>query len=503
MASSAALWGVSMAGTVTSILQNASGLPMLRRVREEGDAARFTRVPLLTMTVTTLQIGLYGILVYGYPQGLQLVFGNVVGLCTWFLQFAALLYYSRGAAARALLAAQYALALAWGVALPLGVFLAAPAATPLATRQTVVAVFMQAANISGFLSPVAALREALRDMDLRRTPGALSCVNLANSALWTAYGFLLGDGWIAIPNALGLAIAGAQVAVMLHIVRWRSLHPEQAATLAVAREAREAAENAAKQPATGAGLALAATEAGSSASPTSAADSKRAMPEAAAALSSAPHGEGASSAVADADAEAAAKVARAPSAARAAARAAALAPAQGVAAALLLVALVLTQPLLASGAAPAAVAAPTSYVVDLSATGPAFAGIGAQSTAGSARLLIDYAPEQRDAALDMLFLPQHGASLHHLKVEIGGDAQISCGAEASGQRSASGPVDWTVGYEGWLFAEAKRRNPDIELLGLVYAWPAWVNPNGSSPFASPASEANAAAYVSNWVCTIP
>jgi galactosylceramidase len=63
------------------------------------------------------------------------------------------------------------------------------------------------------------------------------------------------------------------------------------------------------------------------------------------------------------------------------------------------------------------------YPVDLSATGLAFAGVGAQSTAGSARLLIDYPAPQRDAVLDFLFKPQFGASLQHLKVEIGGDAQ--------------------------------------------------------------------------------
>jgi len=143
--------------------------------------------------------------------------------------------------------------------------------------------------------------------------------------------------------------------------------------------------------------------------------------------------------------------------------------------------------------------AAAAYPVDLSAAGPAFFGVGAQSTAGSARLLVDYAAPQRDAVLDFLFKPQFGASLQHLKVEIGGDAQISCGAEASGQRAANATPNWTVGYEGWLMAEAKKRNPDLTLLGLVYAWPSWVNPNGSSPFASPSTEANAAAYVTNWV----
>lgn len=77
----------------------------------------------------------------------------------------------------------------------------------------------------------------------------------------------------------------------------------------------------------------------------------------------------------------------------------------------------------------------TLYPITLSATGSPFYGIGAQSTAGTARLLIDYSIEQRNEILDLLFLPQYGAALQHFKVEIGGGAQISCGAEISGMNS--------------------------------------------------------------------
>ena len=51
-------------------------------------------------------------------------------------------------------------------------------------------------------------------------------------------------------------------------------------------------------------------------------------------------------------------------------------------------------------------------------------------------------------------------SYHRIKVEIGGDGQGTCGAEASHMRT---PVDtnFSRGYAWWLLAEAKRRNPDI------------------------------------------
>lgn len=76
-----------------------------------------------------------------------------------------------------------------------------------------------------------------------------------------------------------------------------------------------------------------------------------------------------------------------------------------------------------------------NYEIDGKAMGPVLDSIGAQSTAGTARFLLDYPPAQRALILDYLFKPSYGASLQHLKVEIGGDAQISCGAEPSPMRS--------------------------------------------------------------------
>ena len=96
-------------------------------------------------------------------------------------------------------------------------------------------------------------------------------------------------------------------------------------------------------------------------------------------------------------------------------------------------------------------------------------------------------------------------------------------------RDSPDPADsnFNRGYEHWLMTEAKRRNPDIELLGLVYAWPSWINPGaaaaaaaggadrdeqgaeassgggphpkGSSPYESNVTEQNAATYMAAWV----
>ena len=76
--------------------------------------------------------------------------------------------------------------------------------------------------------------------------------------------------------------------------------------------------------------------------------------------------------------------------------------------------------------------------------------------------------------LDLLFKPNWGAALQHLKVEVGGDAQISCGSEASHWRTGEREPSFDRGYEFWLMKQAKARNPGIQLQALVYAWPSWI-----------------------------
>jgi len=137
-----------------------------------------------------------------------------------------------------------------------------------------------------------------------------------------------------------------------------------------------------------------------------------------------------------------------------------------------------------------------AIVVDRSRLGPAFDGLGAISGGGAtSRLLPDYPEPQRSDILDLLFLPNHGASLQILKVEIGGDSQTTDGTEAS-HMHAPDVTDWNAGYEWWLMVEAKRRNPAIKLYGLPWAFPGWVGNGSASPLTYPALPAE---YVTSWV----
>jgi autotransporter-associated beta strand protein len=109
--------------------------------------------------------------------------------------------------------------------------------------------------------------------------------------------------------------------------------------------------------------------------------------------------------------------------------------------------------------------------------GRVFEGIGALSAGASSRLLIDYPEPQRSEVLDFLFKPNFGASLPHLKVEIGGEINSTCGSEPSHQRTRE-DLNFQRGYEWWLMKEAKTRRPDILLDALPWGAPGWIG-NGS------------------------
>ncbi len=124
-------------------------------------------------------------------------------------------------------------------------------------------------------------------------------------------------------------------------------------------------------------------------------------------------------------------------------------------------------------AAPAQ-AATTTINVNGGIVGRTFDGVGAISGGGgNSRLLIDYPPAQRSQILDYLFKPGYGAAVQLLKLEIGGDANSTDGAEPSHEHTR-GDVNCNVGYEFWLGEQATARNPNIKLVALPWTAPGWI-----------------------------
>ena len=126
----------------------------------------------------------------------------------------------------------------------------------------------------------------------------------------------------------------------------------------------------------------------------------------------------------------------------------------------------------------------TRYIkISNSIEGRTFEGIGALSAGASSKLLLDYPVEIRDQILDYLFKPKFGASLQHLKVEIGGDVNSTDGTEPSHAHTREELLNPTSscfsrGYEWMLMKEAKKRNPSIFLDCLEWGCPGWIG-NGT------------------------
>ncbi len=138
--------------------------------------------------------------------------------------------------------------------------------------------------------------------------------------------------------------------------------------------------------------------------------------------------------------------------------------------------LALSAPLATSASALTSIAI-ANITLDGSTALHRYDGHGGLSAGASSRLLIDYPEPQRSQILDYLFKPNFGAGFHTLKIEIGGDGQSTDGSCPSHMHTRN---DYSCerGVELWLLEEAKLRNPDIVVFGLVWAAPGWIN-NGT------------------------
>ena len=121
--------------------------------------------------------------------------------------------------------------------------------------------------------------------------------------------------------------------------------------------------------------------------------------------------------------------------------------------------------------------AQVNITLDPKQPGRTFEGIGAVSAGASSRLLIDYPEPEQSQVLDYLFKPDYGASLQHLKVEIGGGVNSTDGTEPTFE-PVRGNMNFTSGYEWWLMQQARARNPNIILDCLAWGAPGWIG-NGN------------------------
>ena len=111
-----------------------------------------------------------------------------------------------------------------------------------------------------------------------------------------------------------------------------------------------------------------------------------------------------------------------------------------------------------------------------------YQGVGAVlGGGGNARYLMDYPEPERGQILDYLFKPGYGAALQLLKLEIGGGANSSDGAEPSVE-PVRGQVNCDAGYEFSIARQAVARDPGIRLYGLQWTAPGWVGRGAGGVF---------------------
>ncbi|MBU5423424.1 bacterial Ig-like domain-containing protein [Cellulomonas hominis] len=114
-----------------------------------------------------------------------------------------------------------------------------------------------------------------------------------------------------------------------------------------------------------------------------------------------------------------------------------------------------------------------------------FGGFGAVSANNTSNLLLDYKEEHPDAywrILELIFDPETGAGLTHLKVELGSDTNTSSGAEPATKRSADEPADVLRGAGFHLIADALTINPDIQTEVLRWGEPSWTGTDWASRY---------------------
>ncbi|GAA1981574.1 hypothetical protein GCM10009718_18300 [Isoptericola halotolerans] len=105
-----------------------------------------------------------------------------------------------------------------------------------------------------------------------------------------------------------------------------------------------------------------------------------------------------------------------------------------------------------------------------------FGGFGAVNCNNTGNLLLDYKEENPDAywrIMHLLFDPDEGAGLMHIKAELGSDTNTSSGTEPATKRTEDEPANVLRGAGFHFIADALTINPDIETEVLRWGEPSW------------------------------
>jgi solute carrier family 50 protein (sugar transporter) len=200
---------IGAAGNIALFLSQG---PMVLQMIREGDAARYTWLPSLTLMSTLSFWSGYTSFLYSPVDRVDLYVGNFSGIVIPFVFLCAFVAMSKGWRAKATIVGATLAALAVTWAISVGIFLSGtPNAVYISGGVTV------ACNLTFFASPLKAIHEAIARLDASRLPLLLSVVQVFQSLPWIIAGVLIKDYFILGVNATGEVFALVQLAGVAYI----------------------------------------------------------------------------------------------------------------------------------------------------------------------------------------------------------------------------------------------------------------------------------------------
>ena len=201
---------LSSFGCVLNNLLYLSQVPMLRRMIKEGDSSRFPFLPSLTLMAVMMAWSVYT--VYVTPLA-SIMVANFPGVLINAINLILIARYSPDRK-RSIKILSLMVGIGAGV---LALFICVFEYVERAQANKIAGAIMASMNALFFLSPLRALFEAIRRLDVSAVPTTLSYVQLIQGSNWVAVGILYRDGFIYGVNGSGAALAIVQIALIQYV----------------------------------------------------------------------------------------------------------------------------------------------------------------------------------------------------------------------------------------------------------------------------------------------
>ena len=187
-------------------------VPLMRAMLADNDAASLARYSTLPSLLQCAACGMWlAYAVFVFPSN-ALVANNAVGLALSLYYIACFTYKRSTLVGKAIVASSWLFCLAITLII-YGVLFSA--AYP--TRDSWASALTTAITAILWASPLAAMREAAKDLDDSRVPLPLTLIMLSTTTAWLAVGVLVGDLTLIVCSVIGVFFSSLQVCVYLWI----------------------------------------------------------------------------------------------------------------------------------------------------------------------------------------------------------------------------------------------------------------------------------------------